>query len=102
MPGRDILFFVPKAWRQPEPLYQVTDDEALKETQDGMAAPSAGDDSAHAGALDKDADVAGAMCVSVERQEKLKKAVAAAGRRPRDADDSAHAGKQGVSESQLL
>jgi hypothetical protein len=103
MPGRDILFFIPKSWRQPEPLYQLTDDEALKETQLDMAAPSAGDDSAHhAGALDKDADVAGAMRVSVEGEEKLKKAVAAVGRRPRAADDSAHAGKQALSGSNPL
>jgi hypothetical protein len=100
--GRDILFFIPKSWRQTQPLYQLADDEALKETQAGMAAAATADDSAHAGVVDKDADVAGAMRVSVEGEEKLKKAVAAAGRRPRGADDSAHAGKQAQSGSQLL
>jgi hypothetical protein len=99
MPGRDILFFITKAWRQPQPLYQLTDDEALKETQaDLAAAAAAGDDVGS-----KDADVAGAVPVSADVDGKMtKKGAAAAGKRPRGVDDSAHAGKQALSDSQLL
>jgi hypothetical protein len=35
-PGRDLLFWVPKSWRQTEPLYQLTDDEALADTAADM------------------------------------------------------------------
>ncbi|KAF6257333.1 Sodium:solute symporter family-domain-containing protein [Scenedesmus sp. NREL 46B-D3] len=90
MPGRDILFFIPKSWRQPQPLYQLTDDEALKEMQAELAAAADGD------------DVAGAMPASIDAEEKLKRAAAAAGKRPRGADDSAHAGRQALTASQLL
>jgi hypothetical protein len=103
MPGRDILFFIPKSWRQPQPLYQLADEQALKETRAELAAAAAAADGDVAGGAVKDADVCGIVPVSVDGEEKLKKsAAAAAGKRPRGADDSAHAGKQALNDSQLL
>jgi hypothetical protein len=90
MPGRDILFFIPKSWRDTQPIYQLTDEQALKETADMMmpdvdnkdpAAPPAGFELDGSLVVD---DVVG-----------LKKGGnAAAGKRPTAADDSAHGGRQ--------
>uniref|UniRef100_A0A383W3V0 Uncharacterized protein n=2 Tax=Scenedesmaceae TaxID=3086 RepID=A0A383W3V0_TETOB len=95
MPGRDVLFFIPKRWKQQQPLYQLADDQALSETAADLAA-------AAAALADKDVDVAGVLPGGAGDGGKLKASAAAAGRRPRDVDDSAHAGKVGLSSSQLL
>lgn len=94
MPGRDVLFFIPKRWKQQQPLYQLADDEALSETAADLAAAAA--------LADKDVDVASVLPGGSGDGGKLKASAAAAGRKPRDVDDSAHAGKVGLSSSQLL
>jgi hypothetical protein len=95
LPGRDILFFLPKSWRDTQPLYQLTDDQSLKETASQLQAlPEVpGSSPAASGVFfgdgkDVDADGVGGL------QKEGKAAAAAAGRRPTAADDSAHAGRQ--------
>lgn len=39
MPGRDILLFIRKSWRDTQPLYQLSDDQALEETRADMMMP---------------------------------------------------------------
>lgn len=87
LPGRDILFFLPKAWRDTQPLYQLTDSQALKET----AAELADVPGSSPGFDNKDPAV-GLESEEVGGGVKKDGALAVAGRRPR-ADDSAHAGK---------
>jgi hypothetical protein len=91
LPGRDILFFIPKSWRTTQPLYQLTDDQALKDIQAEMETSVAGLDPVTAFG-DKDVDVGGEGDVVGEGGKK-DGGSAAAGRRPRVADDSAHAGR---------
>lgn len=101
MPGRDILFFLPKAWRETQPLYQLTDEQALKDTAAELQAlpevpgsSPAGSGVFFGGGDGKDPD---GVVGGEEGVDGLKKAgglAAAAGRRPTAADDSAHAGRQ--------
>lgn len=90
MPGRDILFFIPKSWRDTQPVYQLTDEQALQDTQADMVMPDVLMDN-------KDCAVgpAGFEVGSSFVDDGMKKAGdgTAAGRRPQLADDSAHAGK---------
>jgi hypothetical protein len=93
MPGRDILFYVPKSWRTSQPLYQLTDDQALQETEASLAAAAAG-----GGEFDmcKDPDVVDGSGLDADMfdQGAVKKGgLGVAGRRPEAADDSAHAGR---------
>lgn len=98
LPGRDILFFLPKAWRETQPLYQLADEQALKDTAAELQAlpevpcSSPAGSGVFFGGDGKDPDGVGG-----EGVDGLKKAgglAAAAGRRPTAADDSAHAGRQ--------
>ena len=90
-PSRDILFFIPKSWRMTEPLYQLTDGEALKETAGSMQAAVAAADTAGMG---KDvSDPAGESSDKFDVNESKKKR-AAVGKRPDIRDDSAHAGRR--------
>ncbi|KAF8071320.1 cho-1 [Scenedesmus sp. PABB004] len=54
LPGRDLLFFLPRSWRTTEPLYQLTDEQALAETAAGMGELD-GKDVAPGGSKDADA-----------------------------------------------
>lgn len=81
LPGRDILFFIPKSWRETQPLYQLTDDQAFRDTQADMPK-----DPAVAPELFEDG-------ASFDEGIRNKARAAAAGRRPELADDSAHAGR---------
>ena len=88
LPGCDILFFIPKSWRDTQPLYQLADEQALKDTEADMLA---------AGVDAKDPAVTPAGFEpngSVTDGELQKAGNAKAGRRPQLADDSAHAGRQ--------
>jgi hypothetical protein len=89
MPGRDILFFIPKSWRDTQPIYQLADEQALKETADMMMPDVDNKDPA---APPSGFGVDGSL---VDDVVGLKKAGnAAAGKRPTLADDSAHGGRQ--------
>jgi hypothetical protein len=88
LPGRDILFFIPKSWRDTQPLYQLTDEQALQDTQADMMMPAV--DSKDPAVAPAGFEIDGSIT-----DDGLKKGgSAAAGRRPRLADDSAHAGRQ--------
>jgi hypothetical protein len=90
-PSRDILFFIPKAWRMTEPLYQLTDDQALKETADSM-----GPTAANASGLGKEVgrdSVAEDLDSFDVNGVKDNKGVSL-GRRPSIQDDSAHYGRE--------
>lgn len=104
LPGRDILFFIPKSWRESQPLYQLTDDQAFKDTAADMALPAVpashgvvGWDSPIAFPAGKDPSVAPA---GIDTEDSFdagsfkKGATAAAGMRPGQTDDSAHGGQQ--------
>jgi hypothetical protein len=95
MPGRDILFFIPQSWRDTQPLYQLSDDQALEETQADMKVEIDNKDPAVAQAgfevescsVDSTGDESASSDVGVKKGS-------GAGRRPMRADDSAHAGRQ--------
>jgi hypothetical protein len=80
-PGRDLLFWLPKSWRQTEPLYQLTDEVALADTA--------------ADILSKDADVVGPLPATAA--DLADKPLDQRGHLPsgarRDMDDSAHFNK---------
>eukprot|EP00775_Hariotina_reticulata_P010197 gene10197-10358_t len=84
-PKLDILWFVPKAWRTSEPLYQLADDQALQEVAKDMNMTAADLSLSDAG-KDVDQDTFGQL-------KGFKKADTAAAGRPAALDDSAHAGR---------
>lgn len=75
-------------------MYQLTDDQALQETEASMAAAAAAaDGGVH---VCKDPDVVDASGLDLDQFEEgaaKKGGMVAAGRRPQAADDSAHAGR---------
>jgi hypothetical protein len=96
MPGRDILFFIPKSWRDTQPLYQLGDDQALAETRAYMMMPDTGnkDPAAAPAGFEGDSSSVASTGNELALSDGGVKTGSGAGRRPMRADDSAHAGRQ--------